>query len=288
MKVYINGDLVEEADAKISVFDHGLLYGDGVFEGIRIYDGCVFRLEAHLERLNRSAKAIMLNLPWSRDELSEAVCNTCRANGLRDGYIRLVVTRGAGTLGLNPTLCKDPTLIVIADKVQLYPDKYYKEGLKIITVSTRRINPGAVPPKIKSLNYLNNILAKSQAIQSGCMEAVMLNDQGFVAECTGENIFTVSKGIVYTPDTSAGALDGITRQVAMEIAEEKKVPLRETNLTTYDLWTADECFLTGTAAEIVPVTEIDGRKVGEGRPGPVTLSFMKEFRGRVSSDGTLL
>ncbi len=288
MKVYLNGDLVEEAEAKVSVFDHGLLYGDGVFEGIRLYDGCVFRLNEHLERLNRSARAIMLDLPWSREEFSEAVCNTCRANDLRDGYIRLIVTRGAGTLGLNPMLCKDPTLIVIADNIQLYPDKYYKEGLKVIAVSTRRMNPGAVPPKIKSLNYLNNILAKIQAIQSGCMEAVMLNDQGFVAECTGENIFTVSKGVVYTPDTSAGALDGITRQVAIEIAEEQKVPLRETNLTTYDLWTADECFLTGTAAEIVPVTEVDGRKVGEGRPGPITLSFMKEFRGRVSGDGTVL
>lgn len=288
MKVYINGELVDEADAKVSVFDHGLLYGDGVFEGIRLYDGCVFRLEAHLERLNRSARAIMLDLPWSREEISEAVCNTCRANGLRDGYIRIMVTRGAGTLGLNPTLCNDPNLIIIADKVQLYPDKYYEEGLKITTVSTRRISPAALPPKIKSLNYLNNILAKIEAIQGGCMEAVMLNDQGFVAECSGANIFTVKKGIISTPDTSAGALDGITRQVAMEIAEEQKVPLLETNLTTYDLWTADECFLTGTAAEIVPVTEIDGRKVGEGRPGPVTLSFMKEFRGRVSSDGTLL
>ena len=288
MKVYMNGDLVAEADAKVSVFDHGLLYGDGVFEGIRLYDGCVFRLEAHLKRLERSAKAIMLDLPWSREELSEAVCETCRANGLRDGYVRMVVTRGAGTLGLNPKLCKDPNLIIIADKIQLYPKQYYKEGLKITTVSTRRISPAALPPKIKSLNYLNNVLAKLEAIQGGFMEAVMLNDQGFVAECTGENIFTVKKGIIFTPDTSAGALDGITRQVTIEIAESLKVPLRETNLTTYDLWTAEECFLTGTAAEIVPVTEVDGRKVGDGRPGPVTLRFMEDFRGRVSTDGTLL
>ena len=288
MKVYLRGEMVEEADAKISVFDHGLLYGDGVFEGIRLYEGCVFKLEEHLERLEYSAKAIMLNLPWSREEISEAVCDTCRANELKDGYIRLLVTRGCGTLGLNPKLCEDPALIVIADKIQLYPEEYYSEGLKIITVASRRTNPAALPPMIKSLNYLNNIMAKLEAVNSGYMEAIMLNDQGFVSECTGDNVFIVHKGSIITPPTNAGALRGITRQVAIDIAMEIDIPLKEADLTRYDMWVAEECFLTGTAAEVIPVTEVDNRIIGTGRPGPVTAQFIERFRGKVAVEGTLL
>ncbi len=288
MKVYINGKLVDEADAKVSVFDHGFLYGDGVFEGIRLYEGCVFKLEEHLERLENSAKAIMLELPWTRKEISEAVCGTCRANGLRDGYIRLVASRGAGTLGLNPKVCKEPQLIVIADKIQLYPEEYYTEGLKIITVPTRRINPAALPPMIKSMNYLNNILAKIEALNAGYMEAIMLDDRGCVAECTGDNVFTVHKRAVRTPPIHAGALKGITRGVVFDIAEKENVPVAETNLTRYDVWTADECFLTGTAAEVIPVTEVDGRKIGSGRPGEITRHFIELFRQRVAAEGTKL
>ncbi len=288
MKVYITGELVEESEAKISVFDHGFLYGDGIFEGIRLYRECVFKLEEHLERFEYSAKAIMLDLPWSRREISDAVCETCRANDLTDGYVRLAVTRGRGTLGLNPKVCEDPQLIVIADTIQLYPEEYYTEGLKILTVPTRRINPAALPPMVKSLNYLNNILAKLEALNIGYMEAIMLNDQGYVAECTGDNIFIVRKGSIFTPPTSAGALRGITRDVSFAIAREKGLHLTEAELTRYDLWIADECFLTGTAAEVVPVTEIDGRKIGSGRPGALTEQFMSAFREKVSVEGTML
>lgn len=288
MKVYLNGQLVDEEDAKVSVFDHGFLYGDGVFEGIRLYSGCVFKLEEHLERLEYSAKAIMLKLSWTRDEIAEAVCETCRANGLKDGYIRLVISRGIGNLGLNPQLCKDPQLIIIADKIQLYPEEYYTQGLKIITVPTRRIGPGALPPTIKSLNYLNNILAKIEALNGGYMEAIMLNEQGFVAECTGDNVFAIHKGTLITPPIYAGALKGITRQAAVDIAGQLDIPLIERELTRYDLWIADECFLTGTAAEIIPVTEVDGRKVGAGLPGPITGNFLEAFKAKVSREGTML
>ena len=288
MKVFLSGELVDESDAKISVFDHGLLYGDGVFEGIRLYNRRVFRLEEHLQRLEMSARAIMLELPMSLEEISNAVCDTCRANGLKDGYIRLVVTRGTGTLGLNPYICDDPQLFVIADKIQLYPEEYYTEGLKIVTVATQRIGPASLPPMIKSLNYLNNILAKIEAINAGCMEALMLNDQGHVAECTGDNVFILQGGKIRTPPTSAGALKGITRDVAFEIADGLGIPLVESNLTRYDVWVSDECFLTGTAAEIVPVTEVDGRKVGAGSPGPVTQQFIQAFRARAGSEGTEL
>lgn len=287
-KVYLTGDLVDEADAKISVFDHGLMYGDGVFEGIRLYQGCVFKLDQHLERLICSAKAIMLDLPWTHKEIAQAICDTCRANRLSDGYIRLIVTRGAGTLGLNPYQCSDPQLIIIADKIQLYPKEYYEEGLKVITVASRRINPAAMPPTIKSLNYLNNIMAKLDALTVGRMEAIMLNDQGTVAECTGDNIFIVSKGEVHTPPAHSGVLKGITREVVLRIAEELGVKLVETVLTRYDLWVADECFLTGTAAEIIAVTEIDGRVVGSGRPGEVTKRFTERFRSKTAVEGTFL
>ncbi len=285
MKVFLNGKLVDEEEARVSVFDHGLLYGYGVFEGIRVYNKCVFKLDAHLERLEYSAKAILLGLPWSRQEIAEAVCDTCRGNGITDGYIRLVVTRGRGTLGLNPFKCKDPQLIVIADAIQLFPEEYYTEGLKIITVPTRRNGPGSLPSNIKSLNYLNNILAKIEAINAGCMEAIMMNDQGYVSECTTENLFIAQKGIVYTPPSYAGALLGITRQVVIDMARESGIEVVETNLTRYDLWVAQECFITGTAAEVVPVTEIDGRKMGNGLPGPVTIQFMETYKNLATHDG---
>jgi len=288
MKVYLNGTFVDQEDAKVSVFDHGFLYGDGIFEGIRLYENCVFRLDEHLERFEYSAKAIMLDLPWSREEIAEITCETCRQNGLKDGYIRLIATRGVGTLGLSPKLCKEPQLICIADKIQLYPEQFYKEGLKIITVPTRRINPAALPPMIKSLNYLNNILAKIEAIHVGYMEAIMLNDQGYVAECTGDNVFILHKGTLYTPQTSAGALKGITRDAALDVARELGLPIVETNLTRYDIWNADECFLTGTAAELIPVVELDGRTIGEGKPGATTLRFLERFQEKVTREGTML
>lgn len=288
MQIYMNDRLVDQSEAMVSVFDHGLLYGDGVFEGIRLYDGCVFKLDEHLERLEYSAKAIMLNLPWSRQELSDAVCETCRANGLKSGYIRLVVTRGVGSLGLSIHNCTTPQLIIIADKIQLYPPELYEKGLEIITVPTRRINAAALPPTVKSLNYLNNILAKTEAQALGYHEAIMLNDQGYVAECTGDNIFVIHKGHLITPAASAGALKGITRDTALAIAEELGIPAREANLTRYDVWVADELFLTGTAAEIIPIVKVDGRVIGSGKPGAITAKFLDSFRARVSREGTML
>lgn len=286
MKIYLDGALVDAADAKISVFDHGLLYGDGVFEGIRLYSGNVFRLDEHLERLEYSAKAILLTLPWTRKQLSDAVCETCRANGLTDAYIRLVVTRGVGDLGLSPWLCKVPSIFIIADKIALYPAKYYLEGLEIVTVATRRMNPSALSPAIKSLNYLNNILAKIEARQAGVLEAIMLNDQGFVAECTGDNIFTVHKGKIYTPAAQQGALKGITRDAVFDIAKELGVPMEEHDLTRYDVWNADEVFLSGTGAEVIPVVKVDGRVIGSGAPGPIFARVLESFRRRVRSEGT--
>ncbi len=288
MKIYMNDGLVDKSEAMVSVFDHGLLYGDGIFEGIRLYDGCVFKLEEHLERLEYSAKAIMLEMPWSRQELSDAVCETCRANNLTNGYIRLVVTRGVGSLGLSIKNCDRPQLIIIADTIQLYPKEFYENGLKIITVPTRRCNPAALPPTVKSLNYLNNILAKIEAQHLGYHEAIMLNDQGYVAECTGDNVFIVHKGELITPSASAGALKGITRDTALSIAEELGIPWREANMTRYDVWIAEELFLTGTAAEIVPIVEVDARPIGNGKPGPVTAKFLESFRRRSSSEGTML
>ncbi len=288
MKIYMNDGLVDRDDAKVSVFDHGLLYGDGIFEGIRLYDGCIFKLDAHLERLENSAKAIMLPMPWSRDDLSNAVRETCRANGLRDGYIRLVVTRGEGSLGLSIKNCDSPQLIIIADTIQLYPTELYENGLKIITVPTRRCNPAALPPTVKSLNYLNNILAKIEAQHLGYHEAIMLNDQGYVAECTGDNVFVISKGELITPSASAGALKGITRDTVLEIATTLGVPAREANLTRYDVWVADELFLTGTAAEIIPIVEVDARTIGDGKPGAITGRFLEQFKKIVTKDGTQL
>lgn len=285
MKVYINGEFFDQADAKVSVFDHGFLYGDGIFEGIRLYSGNVFKLDEHLERLEFSARAIMLELPWTREFIAEAVCESCRINGLKNGYIRLIVSRGVGTLGLSPKSCSNPQLIIIADQIQLYPKEFYTDGLKVITVATRRLSHAALPPMIKSLNYLNNILAKIEAGHLGYVEAFMLNEQGYVAECTGDNVFIIQHGKVFTPPVSAGSLTGITRGAAMEVIKELGVPVIETNLTRYDLWIAAECFLTGTAAEVVPVVEIDGRKIGDGKPGALTQRVLEAFHARVSVDG---
>lgn len=286
MKIYLDGQFVDEAEAKISVFDHGLLYGDGVFEGIRLYGGNIFRLEEHLERLEYSAKAILLKIPLNRKELAEATCETCRQNGLKDAYIRLVVTRGVGDLGLAPWLCPKPSLFIIASKISLYPPEHYENGLSIVTVPTRRINPAALPSTVKSLNYLNNILGKIEARQFGALEAIMLNDQGYIAECTADNIFIVHKGEIITPAVSQGALKGITRGAIFDVAQELGVSLREADMTRYDVWCADECFLTGTGAEVVPVVKLDGREIGSGKPGPVTQQVLASFRRRVLVEGT--
>ena len=286
MKVYLNDRFVEQEDATISVFDHGLLYGDGIFEGIRLYDGCVYKLDAHLERLEMSAKALMLKLPWSREYISDAICESCRVNHLKNGYIRLVVTRGVGSLGLNPLTCSNPQLIIIADDITLYPAEYYEKGLSIITSATRRNHQAALPPMIKSLNYLNNILAKVDALNMGAFEAIMLNDHGMVAECTGDNIFIVHKGVIYTPPVNTGSLDGITRGAIFEIANDLGIKLIERDITRYEIWISDECFLTGTAAEVIPVTELDKRPIGDGSVGDMTKRFLKEFQARVSKDGT--
>ena len=286
MKVYINGKFYDQADAKLSVFDHGFLYGDGIFEGIRLYDGCIFRLDEHLERLEYSAKALLLSLPWTRKQIAEATCEACRVNGLNSGYIRLVITRGVGSLGLSPKTCSDPQLIIIADKIQLYPPEFYEKGLKIITVPTRRCNPAALPPTIKSLNYLNNILAKIEAQNLGFHEAVMLNDQGYIAECTGDNLFLVHKGRLLTPPFSAGALAGITRGAVFDIAKKLKLSVEEKNLTRYDAWIADECFITGTAAEVVAIVEMDGRVIGDGKPGKWTQKITQAFKKIVRKEGT--
>ncbi|MEM0967731.1 MAG: branched-chain-amino-acid transaminase [Verrucomicrobiota bacterium] len=287
LQVYVDGTLYDEAEAKISVFDHGLLYGDGVFEGIRFYEGRVFRLEEHVKRLFDSAKAIALTtIPYSEEEVCEAVCETIRANQLYDGYVRLVVTRGTGGLGLNPYLCKRASLFIIASTISLYPPEKYQKGLKLVTCSTRRPTPASLSPAVKSLNYLNNVMAKVEAINAGAEEGLMLNEQGWVAECTGDNIFLVKEGKVITPPVYAGMLDGITRQVMFDLAEDMDVPLKEQNLTRYEVYTADECFLTGTAAEVVPAVECDRRVIGTGEPGPVTLAFIEAFRRLTKNSGS--
>lgn len=285
MKVFIDGKYFDERNAKVSVFDHGLLYGDGVFEGIRAYNGRVFKLKEHIDRLFYSAKAILLNLPMSHAELMRATVATCRRNKIRDGYIRLVVTRGVGTLGLNPNRCKSPSVIIIAGKIQLYPKEMYQRGMEIVTVPTTRNLHSALNPAIKSLNYLNNILAKIEANNSGCEEAVMLNADGFVAECTGDNLFIVKAGKLFTPPLSAGALYGITRGTVMDIAREEGHEVSEPNLTRYDLFNADECFLTGTGAEIIPVTKIDGRVIGDGKPGVVTRKLENRYHALTKVSG---
>jgi branched-chain amino acid aminotransferase len=285
MKIFIDGQYFDENNAKVSVFDHGLLYGDGIFEGIRAYNGRVFKLKEHIDRLFYSAKAILLTIPMTHAEVCKAVIDTCRENGLREGYIRLVVTRGMGGLGLNPNKCKRPSVIVIADKIQLYPKEYYENGLTIITVPTIRNLHSALNPAIKSLNYLNNILAKIEANNGGCEEAIMLNAEGYVAECTGDNIFLIKENEMLTPPLSAGALYGITRGVVMELARASGLKVSEPNLTRYDVFNADECFLTGTGAELVPVVKVDGRGIGDGKPGPRTRELVKKYHELVQSSG---
>jgi len=277
LKIYISGKFYEKEDAKISVYDHGLLYGDGVFEGLRSYGGRVFRLEEHLDRLWNSAKAIWLEIPISREAMAGAVRETLATNKLKDAYIRLVVTRGAGSLGLDPNKTADPQVIIIADKITLYPEELYQNGLEIITVSTLRNHPAALNPRIKSLNYLNNILAKIEGLQAGCIEALMLNHKGEVAECTGDNIFLVRGEMLLTPPNDAGILEGITRAAVMELARERGLDVRETPLTKHDVYIADECFLTGTAAEVIPVVKVDSRSIGVGKPGPITLDLKERF-----------
>jgi len=285
MKIYIDGKYYDEKNAKISVFDHGLLYGDGIFEGIRAYKGRVFKLKEHIERLFCSAKAILLTLPASSQSLTRAVLDTCRRNKIVDGYIRLVVTRGIGSLGLNPRGCKTPSVIIIAGKIQLYPREFYIKGMDIVTVPTTRNLHSALNPAIKSLNYLNNILAKIEANNSGCEEAVMLNGEGFVAECTGDNLFVVRGGQLYTPPLYSGTLYGITRGVIIDMAREGGLAVNETNLTRYDLFNADECFLTGTGAELIPVVKIDGRVIGNGRPGAVTGDLTQRYHALTKISG---
>jgi branched-chain amino acid aminotransferase len=286
MIIYIDGKFYPEEKAKISVFDHGLLYGDGVFEGIRAYEGRVFKLEEHLARLEDSAKAILLNLPWSREEIRKAVLETCQRNKMQSGYLRLVVTRGKGYLGLSPDRCKKPTLIIIATDLELYPEKYYREGLKVVTGATWRQSPAALDPGIKSLNYLNNILAKIEGQQAGAQEVILLNSQGLVSECSGDNIFFLRDGVLITPKLSSGALNGITRTTVLEIAREAGWETREDDVRRYDLFTCEEMFLTGTGAEIVPVVEVDGRIVGDGKPGKKTADLMKRYRKLVTTTGT--
>jgi branched-chain amino acid aminotransferase len=279
MKVFVNGQIVDKEKAVVSVFDHGLLYGDGVFEGIRAYNGRVFKLHEHIDRLFNSARAIMLEIPWSKKNLEESVLATLRANKLRDAYIRLVVTRGEGDLGLDPRNCTKPSLIIITDKIALYPKEFYDKGLSVITSTIKRNIPEALNPSIKSLNYLNNVLAKAEASRSNVPEAIMLNREGYVAECTGDNIFVVKENTLVTPPTWAGTLEGITRNIVMDIAKNRlKLLVKEDLLTPYHVYVGDEVFLTGTAAEVVPVTQVDGRMIGEGKPGKTTLKLMKEFR----------
>ena len=283
LKVYINGKLYEKSEAKVSVYDHGLLYGDGVFEGIRVYNGKVFRCREHIDRLYNSAKAIALPMPMSKDAVTRAIYDTCKANDLTDAYVRLVVTRGVGTLGLDAHKCHDPQLIIITDDIALYPEDYYERGLEVVTVPTMRNHHNVVSPKIKSLNYLNNILAKIEAQQAGVIEAIMLNSHGYVAECTGDNIFIVSRGALVTPPPEAGILEGITRAVVMELGAKAGLPVREQQLTRVDLYVAEECFLTGTAAEIIPVVRIDSRDIGDGKPGQTTLRLLEMFREETGS-----
>ena len=285
MKVYLNGKFVDRAQATVSIFDHGLLYGDGVFEGIRSYGGLIFKLKEHIDRLFESAHAIMLTIPHTKSELIDIVKQSLRVNKLHDAYIRLVVTRGEGDLGLDPRKCARPTVFVIADRIELYPKKLYEQGLELITVATQRNVPEALNPQIKSLNYLNNILAKIEAITAGYEEAIMLSASGYVTECTGENIFIVKKKTLLTPPPYIGVLRGITRQTVMDLASGLRLDVREELLTRYDSFNAEECFLTGTDAEIVPVVKIDGRVIGTGKPGAVTTRLQQGFRRLTKTNG---
>lgn len=286
LKVYINGEYVDADKASISVYDHGVLYGDGIFEGIRSYDGVIFRLEEHIKRLYDNANALKINIPMSQEEMSNVVVETVKINQLRDSYIRLVVTRGVGDLGLDPSKCLNPTIFCIADKIAIYPPEMYETGMKVIITNIRRNKGDALDPQIKSLNYLNNILAKIEAGNLGYPEAIFLNSEGYVVECTGDNIFIVRDGVLITPPVEVGALVGITRKTVIEIAEESGIKVVEKLFTPYNLYTADECFLTGTAAEAIPVVEVDGRTIGNGKPGPITKKVLAGFSEAIKVKGT--
>lgn len=277
LKIWLNGNLVDDADAKISVFDHGLLYGDGVFEGIRVYNGKIFEHQAHIDRLYESAVSIRLEIPMTKKQMFSAVEKTVQANNIIDGYIRLIVTRGVGTLGLNPFICEKSSIIIIADSIQLYPEELYEKGLKIISATTVRNHSLAIPPQVKSLNYLNNILAKIEALDNDVPEAVMYNHMGYVAEASGDNVFIVKGGILHAPPVEAGSLEGITRGIVVRLAREEGIKFIEKNLTRHDLYVSDEFFLTGTAAEVIGVVQIDNRIIGDGKPGPITLRLRKKF-----------
>lgn len=287
-QVWLNGSIVNAAEATVSVYDHGLLYGDGVFEGIRTYGGRVFKLATHLRRLKESAKALRLDLPYDADALASAMRQIIAANGCRDGYVRLCVTRGVGTLGLNPFVCEKASTFIIADNITLYPEALYEEGLSVITSSIIRNHPQALSPRIKSMNYLNNILAKIEAIDAGVLEAIMFNHQGNVAECTGDNLFIVRRQgqapVLFTPPLHAGILEGVTMNVVIDLARAVGLEVVRTDLTRHDLYTADEMFLTGTAAEVIPVTKVDGRSIGTGRPGDVTTGLIDAFRALIAQD----
>lgn len=286
MEIYLDGEFVSEDQAKISVFDHGLLYGDGIFEGIRIYNRRIFRLDEHLDRLYGGAKAILLDVPLEVDQLKEAVVETAKRNDLTDGYIRLVVTRGLGDLGLNPTKCPKPTIFIIASTIKIYPDEIYHKGMKVVTVSTRRNLIEALNPRIKSLNYLNNVLATLEVNRVDAQEGLMLNADGYITECIVDNFFLVDKGVIATPPTSVGALKGVTRDTVMELAVEAGYDVEERIMTLHDVYIADENFLTGTAAEIAPITTVDDRPIGTGEPGPITTDLMTRFHSLVRSSGT--
>jgi branched-chain amino acid aminotransferase len=286
LKVYIDGRFVDEEDAKVSVFDHGLLYGDGVFEGIRVYNRRLFMMDEHLKRLYNGAKVIRLQIPVEPGELKDRVRETVRVNDLSDGYVRLVVTRGKGDLGLSPSKCADPNIIIIASTIKIYPDEVYRDGLKVVTVSTRRNNPDSLSPQIKSLNYLNHILAHLEVLHAGADEGLVLNDSGYVTECVVDNFFIVVNGVILTPPTNAGALNGITRLVVFNLSKEHNIEIKEENLSLVECYTADEAFLTGTAAEVAPVTYIDERPIGDGKPGPVTARLMEAFKELKENYGT--
>ncbi len=278
VKIWLGDQLVDEADAKISVFDHCLLYGDGIFEGMRSYSGKVFRLKEHLDRLWDSAKALHLTIPMTKEEMSDATYKTIRENGFSDAYIRLVVTRGCGNLGLDLHLCHNPKVIIIAQGLSLYSEDLYKKGMKIVTASTLRMPSSSMNPRIKSCNYLNNILAKYEGTIAGCEEVMILNHQGNVAECSGDNIFVVKKGVLYTPPTDSCLLEGITRAAVLEVAQKLGIPVKERTLTRHDVYISDECFLTGSAAEVIPVTSVDNREIGSGVAGPVTTQILEAYR----------
>ena len=287
LKIWMDGKLMPTADARVSVFSHGLLYGDGVFEGIRVYHGRIFECQAHMKRFVESLKAIRLEIPWTADDIIKAMNATMQANHIENGYIRLCALRGVGTLGIHPFRTMGATVFIIADAIQMYDAQMYQKGMKVITASTIRNHPNALSPRIKSLNYLNNILAKLEAIDAGCLEAVMLNHEGYVAECTGDNLFIVRNGRLQTPAPHCGLLEGITRGLILRLARKRNIPADETTLTRQDLYFAEEAFITGTGAEVCPITEIDKRPVGDGRPGPITKQLMADFRDYAERGGDL-